>query len=157
LVRNFNSLEQFALQALVSWVAHVRVELKHAFDNFDHFGWDVFELAGEVKGVPQWAFLLFNATALPKGLGFAAYVLNVGLWVVSRDEWEVFLGQLMAELADDHSHLVILTHTFGVNSVLELPRNGVAGVAWEQVDVVGFEWAGLLSILIWLICLKEFV
>ena len=54
----------------------------------------------------------------------------------------------MAELADDHSHLVILTHTFRVNSVLEFPRNGVAGVAWEQVDVVGLEWAGLLSIFI---------
>ena len=95
---------------------------------------------------------------MPEGLGFLADILNVRLRVISGVELEVFLSQLMAELANNHSHLVVLAHTFGINPVLELPRDRVARVSWEEVDAAGVEGAtAVLSVYVLLISLEKLV
>ena len=45
----------------------------------------------------------------------------------------------MAELADDNAHLIVLGNAVGIDSVFEAARDGVARVAWEEVDVAVIE------------------
>ena len=53
----------------------------------------------------------------------------------------------MTKFANNHSHLVILTHTLSINSILVLPGDWVARVTGEQVDVAAVHWSTALLII----------
>lgn len=128
-------------------MSHIRIELEHIFQNLDHFFRYVPKFLGQLKRVHHWAWPVWYVIGLLECLSFLTNVLNVSLRVIPRNELKVLFCQLMTKFANNHSHLVILTHTLSINSILVLPGDWVARVTREKVDVAGVRWSTALLII----------